>query len=44
MWGEKAHTLSITPELFRKWEDDPETVARIKAAGKKLGDAVSKIY
>jgi len=43
MWGEKAHTLSITPELFRKWEDDPETVARIKAAGKKLGDAVSKI-
>ena len=44
MWGEKAHTLSITPELFRKWEDDPETVARIKAAGKKLGDAVSKIH
>ncbi len=44
IWGEKAHTLSITPELFRKWEDDPETVARIKAAGKKLGDAVSKIY
>ncbi len=44
LWGEKAHTLSITPELFRKWEDDPETVARIKAAGKKLGDAVSKIY
>ncbi len=44
MWGENAHTLSITPELFRKWEDDPETVARIKAAGKKLGDAVSKIY
>jgi len=44
MWGEKAHTLSITPELFRRWEDDPETVARIKAAGKKLGDAVSKIY
>jgi multimeric flavodoxin WrbA len=43
MWGEKAHTLPITPELFRKWEDDPETVARIKAAGKKLGDTVSKI-
>jgi multimeric flavodoxin WrbA len=42
-WGEKAHTLSITPELFRTWEDDPETVAHIKAVGQKLGDAVSKI-
>ncbi len=42
-WGEKAHTLVITPELFRKWEDDPETVARVKAAGKKLGDALSEI-
>ena len=42
IWGEKAHTLTITQELFRKWEDDPETVARIKAAGKKLGDALSK--
>ncbi len=42
MWGKKAHTLSITPELFRKWEDDPETVAHIQAAGKKICDAISK--
>lgn len=42
MWGEKAHSLEITPELFRKWEDHPETVAGIEAAGKKLGDLLSK--
>lgn len=41
MWGEKARTLEITPELFRKWEDDPETVSAVKAAGKKLSDALS---
>lgn len=42
MWGEKARTLEITPELFRKWEDDPETVSAIQIAGKKLSDALSK--
>jgi multimeric flavodoxin WrbA len=42
MWGEKAHDLEITPELFRKWEDQPETVASIQAAGKALGDILSK--
>lgn len=41
MWGEKARTLEITPELFRKWEDDPESVSAVKAAGKKLSDALS---
>ena len=39
MWGEKAHGLEITPELFRKWEDDPETVAEIK----RYGEILSKI-
>jgi len=41
MWGEKARTLEITPELFREWEDDPETVSAVKAAGKKLSAALS---
>ncbi len=36
IWGDKARTLAITPELFRCWEDRPETVARIEAAAEKL--------
>ena len=36
LWDEKAHSLIITPELFSKWEDDPETVAKIEAAAEKL--------
>ena len=36
LWDEKAHSLTITPELFIKWEDDPETVAKIEAAAEKL--------
>ncbi|MHC4130399.1 MAG: flavodoxin family protein [Planctomycetota bacterium] len=41
MFGKKAHTMSITPEFFRRWEDDPQTVASVKAAGEKLGLVVS---
>jgi len=41
MWGEKAHSLEITPELFNKWEDRPKTVAAIRAAGRKLADALA---
>ncbi len=36
IWGDEARTLAITPELFRCWEDRPETVARIGAAAEKL--------
>ncbi len=36
IWGDEARTLEITPELFRCWEDRPETVARIEAAAEKL--------
>ncbi len=36
IWGDQAATLTITPELFRCWEDRPETVARIEAAAEKL--------
>jgi hypothetical protein len=34
--GEEAHNLEIRPELFRAWEDDPETAAAVQAAGEKL--------
>jgi multimeric flavodoxin WrbA len=36
LWGDKVSTLSITQDLFNKWEDDPETVTRIKTAAEKL--------
>ena len=38
LWGDAAHNLAITPDLFRRWEDDPDTVARIEAAAEKLRD------
>jgi len=36
LWREKAHSLVITPELFRKWEDDPETIEAIEKASIRL--------
>ncbi len=42
LWGDKAHTLRITPELFRRWEDDPETVAEVETAAEKLKNAAVK--
>jgi len=36
IWGDKARTLTITPDLFRRWEDRPETVTKIEAAVEKL--------
>jgi NAD(P)H-dependent FMN reductase len=42
IWGEKASTLPITPDLFRKWEDLPETVDQIEAAAEKLRNAVAQ--
>ena len=36
LWGDKAFTLTITPELFSRWEDDAETVAKVEAASEKL--------
>ena len=36
IWGDGARSLTITPELFRRWEDRPETVAQIQAAAEKL--------
>ncbi len=36
IWGDEARTLPITPELFPRWEDRPETVAQVEAAAEKL--------
>jgi len=41
LWGDKVCTLTITQELFRRWEDDPETVAKVEAAAEKLRNAVA---
>jgi len=40
IWGDKARTLAITPELFRRWEDRPETVAKVEAAAEKLRETI----
>ena len=34
--GEEAHNLELVPELFRAWEEDPETADALRAAGEKL--------
>ena len=39
-WGAAVRHLTITPELFRKWEDCPATVAEIGEAAEKLRHAV----
>lgn len=36
IWGDETHSLTISPELFSRWEDDPETVNKIKVAAEKL--------
>ena len=36
IWGAEVCNLTITPELFRKWEDCPATVAEIGEAAEKL--------
>ncbi len=42
IWGERTSTLPITPDLFRRWEDRPETVAKIEGAAEKLRSAVAQ--
>lgn len=36
MFGEAAHSMNITPELFHRWEDDPETVTAVEVAAAEL--------
>ena len=40
MWGDKTPALEITPALFRRWEEDPETVEKIEAAAGALKKAI----
>ena len=40
IWGAEARNLVIAPELFRRWEDCPATVAEIGEAAEKLRNAV----
>jgi multimeric flavodoxin WrbA len=40
-YGEGHSTLEITPGLFRQWEDHPETVAKIEAAGNLIAKALN---
>jgi hypothetical protein len=42
LWGDKTSTLSITPELYQKWEDSFEIVDKIEAAAEKLKKTLSK--
>ncbi len=35
-FGEEAHQLTITPELFRVWRDDPDIVTAVDAVAEKL--------
>ena len=41
LWGEKTHALSITPELFQKWEEQPAIVDKIESAAEKLRKILS---
>ena len=41
LWGEKVCTLTITQELFRRWEDDSGTVAKVEAAAEKLRNVLA---
>jgi len=40
LWGDDLRNLTIEPELFQKWEDNPATVAEIGEAAEKLRKAV----
>jgi len=36
--GEAAHSMTIKPEFFHRWEDRPEAVAAVEAAATKLSN------
>jgi multimeric flavodoxin WrbA len=42
LWGDEVKDLPITPDLFRKWENDPETVEGIEAAAGKIRSAIEE--
>jgi multimeric flavodoxin WrbA len=37
---EDAHTMELTQDRFRRWEDDPDTRAQIEEAARKLKNAL----
>ena len=39
--GEDARTTDITPEMFHRWEDDPDAVAAVARAGESLSRAMA---
>ena len=34
--GEESHSLTITPDLFLRWEDNPETAKAVEGAAARL--------
>ena len=38
MLGDAAYSVEITPEVFHKWEDDPEAKTAVEVAAAKLKD------
>ncbi len=36
MLGDAAHELTITPEMFSQWENDPDTASAVEKAAEKL--------
>jgi multimeric flavodoxin WrbA len=41
IWGDRTSTLTITPELFRRWENHPETVTNVETAIEKLRSTIT---
>ena len=41
IWDDKARTLVITPELFCRWEDDTEAMAKVEATTEKIINIVA---
>lgn len=41
IWGNEVRDLTITPELFQKWEDCAATATEIEEAAEKLRNAVT---
>jgi hypothetical protein len=36
MLGNAAHSVTVTPDMFHRWEDDPQTVKDVEHAAIKL--------
>lgn len=36
--GEKLHNFEVTPDKFKRWEDCPETVAKVEHYAQMLAE------